>query len=134
MKIVNFFLSTMLLVGTAHANDVVQLIGPYNVSFEKAQNSVVNFYLPQGSIGVVGLTGGDEFSEAQAPAGIFETISKNKKTIFLKTKQDEGESASSGISTKCGLTLSVVIHTIAKTSAEGTIKPKLSINTPANCI
>lgn len=133
MKVVNFFLSTMLLVGSAQANDVVQLIGPYNVSFEKAQDSVVNFYLPEGSIGVVGLTGGDEFSEAETPSGIFDDISENKKTIFLKTQLDEGESVTSGISTKCGLSLSVVIHTISKASVEGAIKPKLLINTPADC-
>lgn len=125
----------MLLFASAHtqAQDIVELIGPYNVTAEQAQSSVVHFYLPSGSIGVVGLTGGDEFAEAETPSGIFDDISENKKTLFLRTQLSEGDSVTAGISTKCGLSLSVVIHTIAKSTNEGTIKPKLSINTASSC-
>ena len=127
------FLSLLLFSSFASANtaDIITLSGPYSVNHSQAQNSVVNFYLPDNSVATLGLSGGDQFATAvDNSSDISIKKSDNKYTIFINNNQKPGESSVIGVNTVCGISLSVVIHSLEKVSKAEQIKPKLSITSP----
>lgn len=128
------FLGLLLFSSFVSANtpDIITLSGPYAVNKHEAQNSVVNFYLPDNSVATLGLSGGDQFaSTVDNSPSISTKKSDNKFTIFINNNQKPGESSVIGVNTVCGLSLSVVIHSIEKVAKAEQIKPKLSITSSA---
>ncbi|MEZ8140366.1 hypothetical protein [Enterovibrio sp. FF113] len=116
-------------VATANVQDVVKLSGPYAVDRTQAQNSVVHFYLPTNSVASIGLSGGDTFDKAKDNInGITTDITDNGYTVYINNSISPGDSSVVGINTHCGLTLSVVIHSLEKTTKPDQIRPKLSIS------
>ena len=118
-------------VTLANIQDVVKLSGPYSVDKKQAQDSVVHFYLPQNSVAMVGLSGGDKFAAAKDNSGSITTeISENKYTVYINNSLSSGGSSVVGINTICGVSVSVVIHSLDRASKPSQIKPKLSITSP----
>ncbi|MGF1806455.1 hypothetical protein L4C31_14500 [Aliivibrio sifiae] len=113
---------------TKGIDDVVQLVGPYKITEEQAQDSLIHLYIPENSIGVIGIQGGDKFADTRENSGKFSVkITDNESTIFINNDLDVGKVTSFGISTYCGTSISVSVHSITTNSKVGQIQPKLSI-------
>ncbi len=111
--------------------DVVTLIGPYAINHTQAQNSVIHLKLPESGTAIVGFSGGDEFVEIWENTSRLSTkTSGNKKSLVVSSSLKPGNRNTVAVSTKCGLSLSLVIHGIEDESDAGSIQPKVIISTP----
>ncbi|MDX1525886.1 MAG: hypothetical protein R3273_06565 [Pseudidiomarina maritima] len=108
--------------------DIVKLVGPYEITTAQAQSSVVHLYLPYSSVGVVGLSGGDTFIEAEENINNFDLeISKDKKSVFIYNSLSAGTSTTFVVTTACSISISVHLHSIKTDDPEKEVKPKLSL-------
>ncbi|RUO49332.1 hypothetical protein [Pseudidiomarina donghaiensis] len=113
--------------------DVVKAVGPYEISSLQAQNSVIHLYLPADSVGVVGITGGDTFVSAVENTSRFDLkISEDDKSVFLKNSMAVGSATTFALTTACGVSVSVYMHTVKIDDPEKKVAPKLSL-TSSSC-
>ena len=129
--------SALLLSSSAFANtppmvpDIVQLAGPYSITAQQALDSHVNLYVTDHSTATIGIDGGDVFDQVNDNSNSLVTkISDNKKAVFVKNGLKPGEKASLGITSKCGITVSVTINSLEPSADTQQIKPKLQITAP----
>ncbi|GAL02868.1 hypothetical protein JCM19237_5761 [Photobacterium aphoticum] len=112
--------------------DVVKLAGPYEITENEAQSSVIHLYVPTGGVGVVGILGGDKFSIAEDNSSNIQLkITDNENTVFIDNNMGVGKVSSIGIGTYCGRSISISVHSIGTDSKAEQIKPKLAITSTA---
>lgn len=129
MKYLLLLLAFTPLIATAKVDEVVQLIGNYVVDKDKAQSSIINLYLPTKSVATVGINGGDSFDTVEEiHDNITAKYSSNKSSLFIKNSMSDGDITTIGASTKCGVSLSIVIHHIDIKAEDKNIQPKILIN------
>ncbi|GHA33873.1 hypothetical protein ACFFLZ_06070 [Photobacterium aphoticum] len=112
--------------------DVVKLAGPYEITENEAQSSVIHLYIPENGIGVVGILGGDKFSVADDSSNSIQlSITDNENTVFIDNNLSVGKATTIGIGTYCGRSISISVHSIGNDSKAEQIKPKLAITSTA---
>lgn len=108
--------------------DVVKLVGPYEITTQQAQSSVVHLYLPSDTTGVIGIQGEDKFADYSENTSHFSlSWTDDRKTVFMKNSMSAGSTAVFGVTTECGVSISIALHSIDLTKPENEIKPKLSL-------
>ena len=109
-------------------HDIVKLAGPYLITDEQAQNSLIHLYVPKSSVGVVGFSGGDKVSTAQENhLHLSLNVTKDKNTIFITNNMKVGTVTNFGVNNLCGKSISIAVHSIGLNSKADEIQPKLSI-------
>ena len=114
--------------------DVVQLQGPYNVSMDELKSSIVHLWVPDNGVAFVALEGADKFDAFQKnTSALSGDIHETGKVVTIKSSVNDGDLSSVGLTTKCGKSISIVIHGIKNDGIKpDQIKPRLFINS-ANC-
>lgn len=112
----------------ATIKDIVRSVGPYEISTLEAQNSVIHLYVPTDSYGVVGMTGGDTFVEAVENMKDFDLdMSEDSRSVFLQNSLKPGVSTTMVLTTACGISVSIYMHSVSNTGPEEKVAPKLSL-------
>ena len=113
--------------------DIIQLQGPYNVTIEQAQKSVVNLYVPDNGAAAVDITGPDKFISYTKNSNSIEVEIKSKgKIAAIMSSLDPKEVSTISLETECGRSIAVKIIGLSTKSDPSKVRPKL-LATATSC-
>ncbi|TMP77689.1 hypothetical protein [Pseudoalteromonas sp. S983] len=113
--------------------DILQLQGPYNVTIEQAQKSVVNLYVPEYGAAAVDITGPDKFiSYTKNSTRLKVEIKSKGKIATIQSSLDPKQISTISLETECGRSIAVKIIGLSTKSDPSKIRPKL-LATATSC-
>tara|TARA_B100001059_G_scaffold113661_1_gene113818 strand:+ start:6663 stop:7082 length:420 start_codon:yes stop_codon:yes gene_type:complete len=113
--------------------DIIQLQGPYNVTIEQAQKSVVNLYVPYRGTAAVDITGPDKFISYTKNSNLLKVEIKSKgKIAAIQSSLDSKEVSTISLETECGRSIAVKIIGLSIKSDPSKVRPKL-LATATSC-
>tara|TARA_R110001583_G_scaffold53568_1_gene165057 strand:- start:705 stop:1127 length:423 start_codon:yes stop_codon:yes gene_type:complete len=128
MKLKTLILLPLIVTGLAHANDIEVSSSPsVLVSAEQSKGTVFHVSVPENSVVIATVYGGDQISSAQESSAQIKEVIDGNSVSFLISKP--GQYAMSAI-TKCGLSFSIVANVLKSDAKNVDIKkylPKVAI-------
>jgi hypothetical protein len=106
--------------------DIIQLQGPYNVTIEQAQKSVVNLYVPDNGAAAVDITGPDKFISFTKNSNYVNVEIKSKgKIATIQSSLNAKEISTISLETECGRSIAIKIVGLSVKGDPSKVRPKL---------